>query len=37
MICNGLKRTIFASGRLVLLQMISELDTGYANEDAGPQ
>ena len=32
------KRTIFASGGLGLLQMVSEPDTGWsANEDAGSQ
>ena len=31
------KRTISASGRLGLLQMVSEPDTGWcASEDAGP-
>ena len=35
-ICNGLKRKIFASGVLELLQMVSELDTGWcASKDAG--
>ena len=37
MIRNGLKSTIFASGELELLQMVSELDTGRcASGDAGP-
>ena len=34
-ICNGLKRTISASGRLELVQMVSKLDIGQcASEDA---
>ena len=34
---NGSKQTISASGRLELLQMVSEQDTGWcASEDAGP-
>ena len=34
---NGPKRTISASGRLALLQMVSKLDTGQcAIENAGP-
>ena len=37
MIRNRLKRTIYANGKLELLQMVSELDTGwYASEDVGP-
>ena len=36
MICNGLKRTIFASGGLELLQMVSEADTERCvNDDVG--
>ena len=35
---NGSKWTIFASGGLGLLQMVSEPDIGrYASENAGPQ
>ena len=35
MICNGSKRTIFASSELELLQMVLEFDTGWcASEDA---
>ena len=35
---ESLMRTIFASGRVGLLQMVSELDTGRcASKDAGPQ
>ena len=35
---NGSKRTISASGRLELLQMISKLNTGACvSEEAGPQ
>ena len=37
MICNGSKRTIFASGGLGLLQMVLVLDKGqWASKDAGP-
>ena len=37
MIRNGLKWTIFASGGLGLLHMVSKPDIGWcANEDAGP-
>ena len=36
MIRNGPKRTMFASGEVGLLQMVSELDTERCgNEDAG--
>ena len=36
MIRNGPKQTIFTSGGLKLLQMVSELDTGRcASEDVG--
>ena len=36
-ICNGPKQTIFASGELELLQMVTELDTEWcASEDAEP-
>ena len=37
MIRNGPKRTIFASGGLALLQIVSEPGTGWcASEDVGP-
>ena len=37
MICDGPKRTIYASSGLVLLQMVSELDTkSCAREDVDP-
>ena len=37
MICNGSKRTIFASSRLELLQMVSEPGIRRcASEDTGP-
>ena len=38
MIRNGPKQTISTSGRLGLLQMLSEPNIGrYASKDAGPQ
>ena len=37
MICNELKRTLFTSGGLGLLQMVSKLDIGWcASENTGP-
>ena len=38
MIRNGLKRTISANGGFGLLQIVSELDTGWcASENASPK
>ena len=37
-ICNGPRRIISASCGLELLQMVTELDTGWCvSEDVGPQ